>query len=144
MQILKITKDKVKLFFVLLFSIFLLSYLSPILISIVVGKFRISRQAQVNLSQTSIEVLKILTLFFVPYTLVAFFKKSFSFKRDFSEFTKAFFIFYITQGIVSIIPFLLYKILPSKIYFSNTISFIALILQILAYYIAICFIINEK
>lgn len=135
---LKITKNKVKLFFFFIFIIILFSCVSVFLTSI------IARRAGLENFQEQIITFSnffgILYSLLVPYILLVFLKKKFFLKKYFTEFTKIFFIFYIARELIGIIPTLLYKILSIEIFLSNPIQVIGFISHFIIYYIAICFI----
>lgn len=135
---LKITKSKIKLFFFFLFIVFLFIYLSLFLTSIIVSRAGLDHfQEQMNIFTSFWGIFNSL---FVPYITLVFLKKEFFWKKYFTEFTKVFFIVYMTQELFGIIKILIYKTFPPEIYLSNVVNTLYIILILIVYYIAICFI----
>lgn len=134
---LKPTKSKVKLLLFFLFILFLFSLLSVFAVSAITKTSGPDRfPEQINIFN---KFFGVLSSFFVPYAIFIFLKKNFSLKKDFTGFSKIFFIVYAARELVGIIPILIYKIFPGVI-FSNPAQIAGVGLQFIIYYIAICFI----
>lgn len=138
----RITKDKIKLFFFFLFITFLFSILAIFPLAI------IARRAGPDGFQEQMNIFNkffgILSSCIIPYLLLIFLKKEFFLKKYFTEFTKIFFIVFISRELVATIPILFYKnfsefILSNSIQ-SNIIQVMGIILELFIFYIAVCFI----
>ncbi len=137
MIFLKIKKDKIKLLIFYIFISLLIAYPFIFLTGIISRNIAFENHAKFNFS---LHLLCVLNLFIVSYAVTIFLKKEFFLKKYFLDLTKVFFIFLASSIISSKIVSLLYRIIPSEIYFSNATQIIGLLLQIIIYYIAICFI----
>ncbi|MFH1565058.1 MAG: hypothetical protein ABIC82_04390 [bacterium] len=134
---LKITKSKIKLSFFFLLISFPFIYLSIFLTSIIVRRAGLDHfQEQMNIFT---RFWGILSSCIIPYILLVFLKKEFFLKKYFTEFTKVFFVLFISDELAAIIPILFYKIFP-EIFLSNPVQITGFILKLIIFYITVCFI----
>ncbi|MFC1613197.1 hypothetical protein ACFL23_02580 [Patescibacteria group bacterium] len=137
MIFLKITKNKVKLLLFYFFISLLLSVPFAFLIAYINRTIGFEHYEKIKIIIYS---LNILNLFIISYFVLAFLKKKLFFKKYFIELIKVFLIFFIAKKIHTLFLTLLYKTVRSEIYFSNAMQITGFILQVIIYYIAVCFV----
>ncbi len=137
---LKITKNKIEIFSLFLFVYIILSALSILLSGILMRNFGLELAEKMGIIQ---DVLKILKLFIVSYITIAFIKKEFFLKKYFKELARLFVVLFLSNVLFALLANLAYSIGLFKI---NSVSMVQLLhfdLQLVAYYVIICFFVRR-
>jgi len=140
-KFLKITKNKIKLLAIFFIFYFLLNFLLNFIIGVFARNFGIEFYDK---TRAFLYLPKLLILLIVSYAMLTFIKKSFLSKKYLKELAIIFLSLFTAERLSAAIPVAFSKVFSSEIYFSNTAQAASFILQLVIFYIAICFIDSKK
>lgn len=127
----KITKKKIRLLILIISLYFAFSFISNFSVAFLIRSFSFEYYGKIS------AIASFLSITIISYIIFVFLKRK---KGCLREFLIIFLIFLISEKLLSFVPILFFKWLPSKIYYSNNLQIAGFILQFIIFYIAVCFV----